>query len=148
MKYEESQIGWMFIGFGLFVILIVFVLFIFQLGNKPIPLLFAVFMLLFFLLFLLLFYRLAVIVTNDFVTIKFGIGVIKKRVLIKDIESVTKARSKWYEGWGIRFVKSGTLYNIQGLNTIELNLNNKSGKVLIGTKPNTKLDIEIKRRIT
>ena len=58
-----------------------------------------------------------------------------------------KVRNKWYYGWGIRFMGNVTLYNIHGLDAVELTFKNKESIVRIGTKPNSKLDSEIKKRI-
>ncbi|MDH7599951.1 MAG: hypothetical protein QHH07_10015 [Sedimentisphaerales bacterium] len=62
----------------------------------------------------------------------FGPGLIRKQVAIKDICAVTPVRNKWYYGWGIRYTPYGWLYNVSGLEAVELRLSN--GKTLrLGT---------------
>jgi len=62
----------------------------------------------------------------------FGLGIIKKRFLYTDIKSAQKVRNHWFWGWGIRWFGRGWLYNVSGLDAIELSL--KNGRALrIGT---------------
>jgi hypothetical protein len=63
---------------------------------------------------------------------RFGVGLIRKSVPIKAIQSFRAVRTRWYYGWGIRCTPHGWLYNVAGLSAIDVTLN--SGKhVLIGT---------------
>ena len=62
----------------------------------------------------------------------FGPGVIKKRIPYDQISSAAKVRNRWFYGWGVRWYGPGWLYNVSGLDAIELVL--KNGKQLrIGT---------------
>lgn len=68
----------------------------------------------------------------------FGPGIWRKTINLADIEKYRKVRNKWWYGWGIRRYKSGWLYNVSGLNAIEITL--KSGKQLrLGTNEPEKL---------
>ncbi len=68
----------------------------------------------------------------------FGPGVVRKSIRYKDIKSVEKVRNRWYYGWGVRWYGAGWLYNVSGLDAIELTLS--SGKQLrIGTDEPDKL---------
>lgn len=83
-----------------------------------------------------LFYSLTVEISNDYLGIHFGVGIVKKRFEIKDIEKAYPVRNRWYYGWGIRLIPHGWLYNVSGLDAIEIVMS--SGKrYRIGTdQPN------------
>ena len=90
----------------------------------------------------LLFYSLTVEIKEDFVDIRFGIGLIKKKFKLADILSANTVMNKWYYGWGIRMLENGWLYNVSGLDAVEIKL--KSGKVYrIGTDEPEKLKTAI-----
>jgi len=75
---------------------------------------------------LLMFYSLTVIVDENFLKIRFGLGLIKKRFPLKDIKSCRAVRSPWYYGWGLRILPNGVLYNVSGFDAVEIEM--KSGK--------------------
>ena len=83
-------------------------------------------------LVLLLFGSLTVEVSGGHLRIRFGIGLIRKRWPLDGIESCRPVRNTWLYGWGIRKIPGAWLYNVSGLDAVELKL--KSGKrVRIGT---------------
>ena len=62
----------------------------------------------------------------------FGPGFWKKSYQLLDIESSTVVRNSWFWGWGIRLTPNGWLYNVSGLDAVQLQL--RSGRKLrIGT---------------
>jgi hypothetical protein len=66
------------------------------------------------------------------IKIQFGLGVIRKVFLLKDIEACRVVKNPWYYGWGIRFTPRGWLFNVSGFSALELQM--KSGKLYrIGT---------------
>jgi len=79
-----------------------------------------------------LFGWLTVIVSEDKVDIRFGVGLIRKRYDLKDFVDVQVVRNRWYYGWGIRMVPKGILYNVSGLDAVELKRANAKA-VRIGT---------------
>ena len=84
------------------------------------------------LLVLLLFHQLTVSVDENQVRVSFGIGLIHKSFFVDDIERASAVRTHWYNGWGIRMIRGGWLYNISGYDAVQLNMRN--GKVVqIGT---------------
>ena len=86
----------------------------------------------FLALVLLLFGSLTVEISGGHVSIRFGIGLIRKRWALDGIESCRPVRNTWLYGWGIRKIPGAWLYNVSGLDAVELKL--KSGKaVRIGT---------------
>ena len=79
-----------------------------------------------------LFTTLTVKVGDRMIKIQFGLGVIRKGILLKDIEAYQSVTNPWYYGWGIRFTPRGWLFNVSGFSAIELHM--KSGKIVrIGT---------------
>ncbi len=80
----------------------------------------------------LLFSRLTVTVGNGEVVTAFGIGWPKHVERLDEIVAVREVRNKWIYGWGIRRLPDGWMYNVWGLQAVELDL--ASGKSFrIGT---------------
>lgn len=99
---------------------------------------------LFFLIILTLFFSLRVIVDKHSVRIIFGAGIIRKRIRLSGVQSCRPVRSKWYYGWGIRIIPGGMLYNISGLDAVELIMAN-GHKYRIGTNEPDRLNGVIDR---
>ena len=72
----------------------------------------------------ILFDSLTVTVLTNLIEIRFGIGIIRKQFDITKIQSAAIVRNKWYYGWGIRLTPHGWLYNVAGLDAVEIRLNN------------------------
>ena len=90
------------------------------------------------LLFLLLFWSLTVVVTSRDLVVSFGIGLIRRTILIQDIRDAQVVRNPWYYGWGIRLTPRGWLYNVSGFDAVELELKNNR-RFRIGTDEPQKL---------
>ena len=81
---------------------------------------------------LVVFYNLTVVIDDAHLRIAFGIGLIRKRFPLDQIDSCQPVRNSWLYGWGIRLTHRGWLYNVSGLDAVELKM--KSGKTCrIGT---------------
>ncbi|MEO9531542.1 MAG: hypothetical protein ABJG68_14655 [Crocinitomicaceae bacterium] len=74
----------------------------------------------------LLFSKLESTVYDDHISIKFGIGIIKKKIMITDIEEVTYVENKWWYGWGIRITPHGWLWNIKGKEALQFKIKGKA----------------------
>ena len=62
----------------------------------------------------------------------FGPKFWKKTYHLQEIETVTQVRNSWIFGWGIRLTPHGWLYNVSGLDAVQIQL--RSGrKFRIGT---------------
>ncbi len=72
----------------------------------------------------ILFDSLTVRVSNDHVEIRFGIGMIRKQFNVDNIKTATIVKNKWYYGWGIRLTPHGWLYNVSGLDAVEILMHN------------------------
>ena len=94
----------------------------------------------------ILFASLTVIVNDNSVEIKFGVGLIRRKFSLQKIESCTVVRNRWWYGWGIRKIPKGWLFNVSGLDAVELSMRN--GKVYrIGTDEPQKLGKFIQRKL-
>jgi len=98
-------------------------------GNGPKVLLGAVAIL---SLCLLLFPTLTAIVEPNRLRCFFGLGLIRREIRISEIVAVSVVRNPLSYGWGLRLIPGGWLWNVSGLDAVELQL--QSGKLLrIGT---------------
>jgi len=113
--YKKTQYGIFLSLFLAIIALAVFYAYYFHIGSKPIPLIPAVIVLFIFVLSILLFYKLTILIDTEKITATFGIGFIKKSVLIKDIDisSIEKVKMPWYLGIGIRLTAKGWLWNVK-----------------------------------
>ncbi len=69
---------------------------------------------------LILFGALTVTVDDQGVRVDFGPGLIHAAFSDVQIKSCRVVRDKWYYGWGFRIIPRGILYNIYGLDAVEL----------------------------
>ena len=52
--------------------------------------------------------------------------------MLADVTAARKVRNHWYAGWGVRIIPRGRLYNVGGLDAVELEMDN--GRVVrVGT---------------
>ena len=125
--YQHTQTGkWIIVVFGALAIGLLVMGFL-----RP-PIFPALILAIGLLAALLLFGSLTVLGDEKQISFYFGIRAIRKRYKYDDLQTVRKVRNKWYWGWGIRWFGRGWLYNVSGLDAVELIL--KSGKIRrIGT---------------
>jgi len=139
--YKHTQVGYLIITiFGICLIYIVGIMAIF--GFEWI----------FFTTLIILgicvgvFSTLTVVIMEDILEIRFGIGIIRKKFHLKDIESCQVVKNPWYYGWGIRLTPHGWLYNVSGFYAVEIKM--KTGeKYRIGTDVPTDLVRAIQQSI-
>jgi hypothetical protein len=82
---------------------------------------------------LALFYQLTITVTEEKVSFRMGMGVIGKSYNIDEIQSCRAVKNNPLYGLGIHWFPKGILYNVSGLNAIELRFKNRRSVVRIGT---------------
>ena len=74
-----------------------------------------------FLVFVLLvFGSLTVTVSHEHVEARFGAGFIRKRFRSTEVLQAKPVRNHWYYGWGIRLTPNGWMFNVSGLDAVEL----------------------------
>lgn len=139
----EKQIGWGVIVSVLGINVLLSFSYINKWGNNPVSYTGLLIISLVFATSLLLFFQMKTLVDGKKIQVTFGIGLIKKIIRISDIDHIDIVRNKWYHGIGIRMLKNGWLYNIQGLNAIELKMKNSQSIIRIGTADSKKLKKEI-----
>ncbi len=143
MQYNHTQIGRLMIG----VLIAEAILFtwILMLVDFMLPILIAV---IFILLLVGSFVTLNVRIDQEYLRIKFGYGIFRKKFRLADIVSVKAVRHKWYHGWGIRywFWPYMWIYNVSGFDAVEIEMTN--GKIFrIGTDEVQKLENALKHVI-
>lgn len=80
-----------------------------------------------------MFSTLTTAVDAEAVRVRFGpIGLIRTRVALADITAARAMRTSPVSGWGMRYVRHGRLWNLWGLDAVELQLKNGT-RFLIGT---------------
>jgi len=145
--YKEFQPGRIIFFTIIPVQLLITYLYFNGLGDKPLDINSFIIISMLNALTCLLFYGLTTVITVDKIMVYFGIGIIRKRILINRIKSVEAVKNPWYYGWGIRFIPKGMLYNIGGLDGVELKFKDTNRVIRIGTKEPNKLTEEINERL-
>jgi hypothetical protein len=113
--YRHTQIGWAILG----VVAAVAVLVLPRLpaagtGVPGGPLLVVL------ALVVLLFSTLTVEVDGEAIRLRFGIGLVRKRIGLAEVRAWQAVRNPWYSGWGIRLARGGVLWNVSGFDAVEL----------------------------
>lgn len=80
----------------------------------------------------LLFGWLTVIVDDQAVVARFGVGIMKRAWPLDEIARVQEVRNPWWTGWGIRWLPGRTVYNISGFRAVEFELRD-GGRYRIGS---------------
>jgi hypothetical protein len=78
----------------------------------------------FLALMLYLFHSLTVEVDPDRMVVRFGPGLIRKSFPVQRIREAEVVRNQWYYGWGIRLTPHGWLFNVSGLEAVQIRLDN------------------------
>lgn len=144
-RYRATQIGWFMAAVFILMLVVDVILFavLLAMGVEFFSLWAPMLTCLGVALIIGVFSSLTVVIRNDVIRIHFGPGLIWKTFRLKDIESCAVVRNKWWWGWGIRKIPRGWLYNVAGLDAVELTM--RTGRVYrIGTD----LPHELHRAIT
>ena len=129
MIYKHTQTGYLII-FALLAEVLLFVIILAQADFNSIILA----IMLFILFILVSFASLTVMIDENYLRIKFGYGIFRKRFILREIISVRAVKNHWYYGWGIRFWlwPRMVIFNVSGLGAVEIKM--KNGKTYrIGT---------------
>ena len=96
---------------------------------------------------LVLCHSLTVRVSRSEIALSFGVGLIRKQFPIGDISGASIVQNRWYNGFGIRKIRGGWLYNVSGFDAIEIQLKNER-KYRIGTNQPKELLAAVESAIT
>jgi len=143
MEYKHTQIGYLMI-FTLIAIAALYGVILTQAGMNPA----VIAVMAFVIVVIASFASLSVIIDKSHLRIKFGYGIFRKKILIKEITSAKAVRNHWYYGWGIRLWMWPYMwiYNVSGFDAVEITM--KDGKKYrIGTDEPNVLERAIKRAI-
>ncbi|RMG47018.1 MAG: hypothetical protein D6718_04510 [Acidobacteria bacterium] len=67
-----------------------------------------------------LFGSLTVEIDEERLSVRFGPGIVRRRIPLSSIRAARPVRNRWYYGWGIRLTPHGWLFNVSGLRAVEL----------------------------
>lgn len=140
--YRRTQIGWTMIAVvGLLAVAGVFKAIVAPSTSGFIGLAIV-------LLCLTFFSTLTVVADDDGIVVRFGPGpLIRRRFQWSQIRSAHAVRNSWLNGFGIRWIGSGWMYNVSGLDAVELMLDD-GRRFRIGTHDPAGLDSFIRGRLT
>ncbi len=119
-KYRHKQPGWAILAtLG---VLLVFIFF----GKRPphcgcldiAPVMVII------LIILGLFSKMIVIIDEEYLRVRFSYGVIRAKFRLADIVSCKPVRNPWYYGFGIHYLGNGWIYNVSGLDAVEITMKN------------------------
>lgn len=150
ISYKHTQIGYL-----MFVVALAMLVFFtwLQITAKAEPASvdsgtnFAVTVTMALVLFVLLsFSSLTVVIDEQFLKIRFGWGIFRKKFSLSEISAVRKVKNHWYCGWGIRVWLWPYLwiFNVSGFDAVELTM--KNGRIYrIGTDEPDKLESAVRQ---
>ena len=89
-----------------------------------------------------------VMIDENYLRIKFGYGLFRKRFELKKIISAKIVKNHWYYGWGIRFWPwpHMWIYNVSGFDAVEIKMKN-GRRYRVGTDEPQKLEAAIMQAI-
>lgn len=50
----------------------------------------------------------------------FGLGALAQEIPLENVAGVASVRNEWWFGWGVRMTPHGWLFNVQGLDAVEI----------------------------
>lgn len=143
MPYKHTQIGYLILA-SLLTVVLLFAAILFQTDGDPV----MMSAMLFILFFVPVFGWLRVEIDDDYLRIKFGIGLVRKRFSLNKIASAVVVRNHWYYGWGIRLWlwPQIVIFNVSGFDAVEIRM--ASGRIYrIGTDEPQRLEQAIAEAI-
>jgi hypothetical protein len=143
VRYEHRQIGYATIAALALGILVVLAVVAFAAGD-PGALWITGIVALILACCLVLFSTLSVSVSDDELRVWFGPGLIHKRFRASEIRAVHTVRNRWWYGWGIRLTPYGWMFNVSGLDAVEIERTDGKG-FRIGTDEPKKLEAAIRK---
>ena len=116
--YRHRQIGTLMLltlGFAVALVAVAFFLI-------PVFSLVPIVILVILFISILSFWSLTVQLDEETLDISFGVGLFRKRYRTNDIANSMIVRNPWYYGWGIKLTRYGWLYNVSGLDAVQVEM--------------------------
>jgi hypothetical protein len=118
-EYRHTQIGYVLIvSYGVVILILGALSFANDIRQYTSPALIVI------CLALVSFATLTVTVNEKVLTIKFGMGLIRKSFYLEEIVDYRIVKNHWYYGWAIRYTLHGWLFSVSGLWAVELEMDN------------------------
>jgi len=135
MKYKKSQIGWVVILIFAPLIIFLYLAYVNHWGNNPLPFVPFLVLALLFGVIVAMFYKLTVELSGSTLKLVYGIGLIKIKFEINELERTEIIKIPCYYGLGIRITPKGMLYNIQGSKAVNIlyTSNGKRKSIMVGS---------------
>jgi hypothetical protein len=121
-RYRHTQIGWTLIVLVVAVVLAELTIVAFSSPQSTLALALSGALVAVVAVMLTLFSTLTVVVDDRTVSLGFGFGLLRREVMLADVTAARKVRNHWYAGWGVRVIPRGRLYNVGGLDAVELEM--------------------------
>jgi hypothetical protein len=137
--YRHTQVGWVILG-----VIAAILAFVWSRLPPEAAVAAGFPLLLVAALTLLVFSALTVEVDAEAIRLRFGIGLVRKRIPIGEVKGWREVRNPWYTGWGIRLGPGYVLWNVSGRDAVELALAGGRG-FRIGTDQPAELTAAISR---
>ena len=99
------------------------------------------------LLALINFYKLTISIDEEKFTFKLGIGLIKRSYPLSRIKACKPVKNSWIYGIGIRLIPNGWLFNVSGLQAVELKFNDRSSVIRVGTDKSVEVSEAVSKRL-
>jgi hypothetical protein len=142
IPYSHTQFGFMIFGVLVAAALIGLILAVSLAEARPVLSVIAG-----FLIFVtLLFGSLTIKIEGEYLECRFGLGLIARRIKLADIRDAQPVRNRWWYGWGIRITPHGWLWNVSGLDAVELTYHDGK-KFRLGTDEPEELAFAIRSRL-
>ena len=144
--YKEFQMSWLMLGIGVPMHLFLVFGYFNQIGSQPLTPYPFIFMNLTFILIYSSFFGMTTRINHEMLTVSFGVGIIRRRIKLSRIKTLSTANTPWYYGVGIRFIPGGMLYSIQGTKGVELKFNDSDKFIRVGSNDPRQLIEAINQR--
>lgn len=76
----------------------------------------------------------------------FGLGLIRREFNLQEVNDVKIVKNPWFYGWGIRLTPEGWMFNVSGLDAIQIELAS-GNKFRIGTDQPRRLETVIRQNM-
>ena len=131
-RYRHTQIGWTLIVLVVAAVLAEFLVVALSATPSTLALALSGALVAVAAVLLALFSTLTVVLDDRALRLWFGVGALRREVMLADVTASRKVRNHWYTGWGVRVMPGGRIYNVGGFDAVELVLDN--GRVVrVGT---------------